>query len=131
MIIVISMATENAMIALWMSGKVTHVGFDEFQHADVGRNPRQNAQTGDQNDLLISPLFARFMMLWRAAPADANLKSLALRDGGISAPDCNTIGRPRLAPPLKRDHVPRHPSCRDGSMMAPWRLVPDFPMAPG
>ena len=33
-------------------GKVAHVGFDQLEHADVGRDPRQDAETGDEHELL-------------------------------------------------------------------------------
>ncbi len=33
-------------------GQDAHVGFDELEHADVGRNPRQDAEPGDEHELL-------------------------------------------------------------------------------
>ncbi len=29
-----------------------HVGFDELEHADISRNPRQDAEPGDEHELL-------------------------------------------------------------------------------
>ena len=49
MIIVISMATEKPMMTLMDERQIAHVGFDQLEHADVGRNPRQGAEAEDQD----------------------------------------------------------------------------------
>ena len=49
---VISMATEKAMMILWMKGEVAEVGLDQLEHADVGRHPRQRAEADDEEQPL-------------------------------------------------------------------------------
>ena len=51
-------------------GQVAHVGFDQLEHADVGRDPRQDAETGDEHELLdIARRGSVVGRLWRCSAA--------------------------------------------------------------